>query len=278
MIKIITDSSSDLLEHDIKKYGVSIVPMPITFGDETFLSGQNITNEEFYTKLKQSKELPSTSMVNEYAWSEAFKKEVDKGHEVIAFTISSKLSGTFEQAQLAAKNIDEDKIFVIDSLNASFGLRHLIIEATKLRDEKKSASEIVEHVKAMINKVELVAFVDTLHYLKMGGRLTGSAALIGSVLNIKPLVSVDGGYVVSKTKALGKTNAFKKIASQLKAADIDTSKPIIIAHANDERAMAEFKAFLEKELKTELTYQTEIGSTIGVHSGPGAVGVSYVVK
>lgn len=276
MVKIITDSSSELLADYQEKYNIAVVPMPINFGDETYLSGVDITTKEFYKKLRESTQLPTTSMVNEYAWKEAYEKEVKKGNEVVAITISSKLSVTFEQASNAAKEVGKDKVYVVDSLNASFGQAQVVLEAVRLRDEGKSASEIYEELNKFVHKVRLVAFVDTLHYLKMGGRLKSTAAMIGSLLKVKPIVGVEGGFVVSKSKAIGKPNAFKKIASMIKDIKIDKSKRIIVAHADDENTKEEFKKFITEELNIVVTDDLELGSTIGVHVGPGAVGISLV--
>ena len=276
MVKIITDSSSELLANYQEKYNITVLPMPINFGKETYLSSVNITNEEFYKKLKQSTSLPTTSMVNEFSWEEAFAKELKKGNEIIAVTISSKMSLTYEQANNAAKKLDNKKIYVVDSLNASFGQAQVVLEAIRLKDEGLNAKEIQERLNKFVHKVRVIAFVDTLHYLKMGGRLKSSAAMIGTLLKVKPIVSVEKGSVVSKSKAIGKPNAFKKLVSLLKEIKIDKSKRIIIAHADDEKTKDEFKKFITDELQIIVSDELELGSTIGVHVGPGAVGISVV--
>ncbi len=276
MVKIITDSSSELLANYQEKYNITVLPMPINFGKETYLSSVNITNEEFYKKLKQSTSLPTTSMVNEFSWEESFAKELKKGNEIIAVTISSKMSLTYEQANNAAKKLDNKKIYVVDSLNASFGQAQVVLEAIRLKDEGLNAKEIQEKLNKFVHKVRVIAFVDTLHYLKMGGRLKSSAAMIGTLLKVKPIVGVEKGSVVSKSKAIGKPNAFKKLVSLLKEIKIDKSKRIIIAHADDEKTKDEFKKFITDELQIIVSDELELGSTIGVHVGPGAVGISVV--
>lgn len=276
MVKIITDSSSDLLAHYQEKYDIAVVPMPISFGDESYLSGVDLSTEEFYQKLKKSTKLPTTSMVNEYSWQQAFQKEVDKGNEVVAITISSELSLTNEQANNAANLVDANKVHVVDSLNASFGLAQVVMEAVRLRDEGKTAKQIYQALQDFVPKVRVIAFVDTLHYLKMGGRLKSSAAMIGTLLKVKPIVAIEDGHVISKAKAIGKPKALNKLVEIVKKSNIDKSKRIIVAHADDVDTNNHFKSFITEKLNIVATDEFEIGSTIGVHVGPGAVGISYI--
>ncbi len=278
MVSIITDSSSEFLVDEQKRMKVKVVPMPINFGDENYLSGVTLSNKEFYDKLKHSKVMPTTSMVNSFDFAEAFKKEVAKGNDVVAITISSELSVTHQQAVIAAEEVDAKKVFVVDSRSASLGQAWLVYEAVRLRDEGKSAKEICTILTELAKKVKVIAVVDTLKYLKAGGRLSGTAALIGTVLNVKPLVGIEDGKVVSVNKAIGKNNAIKTLISTAKKYGVDTSQKVIFAYSDSSGVLDEFKEKFYENFDVENEDTVQIGVTIGVHVGHGAVAIAFLEK
>ncbi len=275
MISIITDSAADLLQVVQKERKIKVIPMPINFGDKQYFSGENISNPEFYAKLKAADKLPTTSMINSYTFKDAIEKELSKGNDVVLIVISSKLSLTYEQAVIAAKETNSKKVFVVDSLNAAMGEGALVLEATRLRDEGKTAKQIYEELNKLIPKLRVLAVVDTLKYLKAGGRISGTKAIVGTLLNIKPIISVENGKVIDKAKAIGKNNAYKQVASMVGKLNVDTDKNIVIAHACDGTLLNEFSNVIKNVCKIAPTVITEIGSTIGVHVGPGAVGIAF---
>ncbi len=278
MVKIITDSSSEFLAAQQQKYGVSVLPMPINFENQTYLSGVDITDEEFYAKLARAQTLPTTSMVNAYTFKKAFEEEVAKGNDVVAIVISSELSVTYSQAVMASQEVDANKIFVVDSKNAALGQCALVVEAARLRDEGLSAREIFDRLNVLKEKIRLHAMIDTLKYLRAGGRLSGKAAVVGTLLHVKPILAVEEGKVLNKGKAIGKLNAYRYIIDCFKKDCADLTKPFILAHGCNEKAANEFEELLIKETHVTITERVYVGATIGTHTGPGAIAIAYFVK
>ena len=202
MIKIIVDSASDVEQDEADELGISLIPMKVRFGDEEYSDGINLTHKEFFEKLIESAELPQTSQINEYSWEEKFKELTADGSEVIAITISSRLSGTYSNAVKAAKKFG-GKIYVIDSMEACIGERILLQYAIRLVKEGRSATEIFKELNEKKSKIQLLAVLDTLKYLRKGGRISSVAAIAGEMLSIKPVVSVVKGEVKLVGKAIG---------------------------------------------------------------------------
>ena len=218
MVKLVIDSAADISAEMAQNLGVSMLPMSITFGDEEFLDGVNLLPNQFYDKLVSSVELPKTSQINAYGWEEEFKKHVDNGDEVVAITLSSKLSATYNSACQAAENFN-GKVFVVDSLSATAGERILIEYALMLIKEGKSAKEIFSILEEKKKKVQIRAMIDTLKYLKKGGRISAVAAFAGELMGLKPMVAVIDGKVEVIGKCLG-----------LKRAIPFMNKPVLIKY------------------------------------------------
>ncbi len=281
MVKILVDSASDIEQREAEISDIALMPMQIRFGTEEYLDGINLTHKEFFEKLIESDELPKTSQINEYRFEEAFKKLTADGSEVLALTISSKLSGTYNCAVKAAKKFG-GKVYVVDSLNASIGERILLEYAVRLRSTGACAQEIAECLNEKKKKIQLLALLDTLKYLRKGGRISSVTALAGEMLSIKPVVSVIEGEVKLTGKAMGSKKG-NNLLNQLinKCGGIDFDMPYTLAYSglND--------AYLQKYLKdSELLWKSHtdsvpsylIGSTIGTHIGPGAIAVAFFAK
>ena len=281
MIKILIDSASDIERDEAQKMGLSMIPMEIGFGGETFLDGVNLSHEQFFEKLIESDALPKTSQINEYRWGEAFENMTKSGDQVIAITISSKLSGTFACAKKAARRF-AGKVFVVDSLNAAAGERILGEYALRLLKDGRSAEAVVMELDEKKKKIQVLAVVDTLKYLRKGGRISGVAALAGEMLSVKPVVSVVGGEVKLAGKAIGSKRS-NNLLMQLveKCGGINFSMPygLMYSGLSDE--------YLKKYLRDSAALWGNhvdnpeeipvhlIGSTIGTHIGPNAVGVAF---
>lgn len=281
MIKIIVDSASDVEKSEADKLGIELIPMKVRFGDEEYSDGINLSHREFFEKLIESTELPQTSQINEFAWEESFKQLTADGSEVIAITISSKLSGTYSCAVQAAEKFG-GRIYVIDSIEACLGERILLQYAIRLVEEGRSAAEIAKELDDKKNKIQLLAVLDTLTYLRKGGRISAVAAVAGEMLSIKPVISIIEGEI----KVLGKAMGSKKsnnLLNQLvaKCGGIDFDMPYALAYSglSDE--------YLQKYLKdsehlwkgkTENVPAYMIGSTIGTHVGPNAIAVAFFAK
>ncbi len=281
MIKIIVDSASDVEQDEADELGISLIPMKVRFGDEEYSDGINLTHKEFFEKLIESAEVPQTSQINEYSWEEKFKELTADGSEVIAITISSRLSGTYSNAVKAAKKFG-GKIYVIDSMEACIGERILLQYAIRLVKEGRSATEIFKELNEKKSKIQLLAVLDTLKYLRKGGRISSVAAIAGEMLSIKPVVSVVKGEVKLVGKAIGSKKS-NNLLNQLveKCGGIDFDMPYVLGFSglSDD--------YLQKYLndserlwkgKAEFIPFYMIGSTIGTHVGPNAIAVAFFAK
>ena len=204
-VKILIDSASDITVAEGKELGITVLPIEVNFGGETYMDGETILADEFYTKLESANELPKTSQINSYRFEEEFKKHIDNGDEIVYLSLSSKISGTYNNARLTAEQF-EGKAYAVDTLSATAGMRILALYALRLVEEGKSAKEIAEELEKKKSKVRIVAMIDTLKYLKMGGRISSAAAIVGGLMNLKPIISVVDGEV----KVIGKCVGLKK--------------------------------------------------------------------
>lgn len=281
MIKILVDSASDVEKNEAEELGIFLIPMKVRFGEKEYSDGINLSHVEFFEKLIESNELPQTSQINEFAWEECFKSLTADGSEVIAITISSKLSGTYSCAVKAAENFG-GKVFVVDSLEACIGERILLQYAIRLVKKGKSAAEIVKELDDKKNKIQLLAVLDTLSYLRKGGRISSVAAIAGEMLSIKPVISIVDGEIKQAGKAMGSKKS-NNLLNQLveKCGGIDFDMPYALAYSglSDD--------YLQKYLKdseqlwkgkTENIPSYMIGSTIGTHVGPNAIAVAFFAK
>lgn len=281
MIKILIDSSSDIEQDEAEKLGLNLIPIMIRFGEEEFADGVNMTHTQFFEKLIECSELPQTSQINEFRWSEAFEKLTADGSEVIAITLSSKLSGTYACAVKAAKKFS-GRVFVVDSLNACIGERLLIEYAIRLKNGGGTAREIIAELEEKKHKIQLLALLDTLKYLRKGGRISSVTAIAGEMLSIKPVVSVTKGEVKLVGKAIGSKKGNNLLVQLVnKCGGINFGMPYALAYSGLS------DAFLQKYLRdSESLWKGRaenipaylIGSTIGTHIGPNAIAVAFFAK
>ena len=236
MIKILVDSASDITEEEAKTKGIHMIPMEVRFGEDVYLDGVNLLPQQFFEKLIESNELPKTSQINEYRWTEQFEKLTANGDQVIVITISSKLSGTFHSAKAAAKKFP-NQVFVVDSLTAATGERVLCDYALRLIAEGKTADAIYQELEAIKHKVQVIAVVDTLKYLRKGGRISTLTAFAGELLSIKPVISVVGGEVKMAGKAIGSkksNNLLMQLVQKCGGIDFDMPYGVIFSGYRDE--------------------------------------------
>lgn len=279
MIKLLIDSASDIEQAEADGLGAELIPMQIRFGQEEFFDGVNLSHRQFFEKLIECGELPQTSQINEFRFEEAFKRLTADGSEVIAIVISSKLSGTFGCAHRAAKKF-AGKVFVVDSLNACIGERILFEYALRLvKGGELTASEIVKELDEKKRKIQVLALLDTLKYLRKGGRISSVAAIAGEMLSIKPVVSIIKGEVKLVGKAVGSkkgNNLLNQLAE--KCGGIDFSMPYALAYSGlSQTVLEKYIADSEKlwSGKTDCIPVHMIGSTIGTHIGPGGIAVAF---
>jgi len=284
MIKILIDSASDICEEEAKNKGITMIPLEVRFGEDVYLDGVNLMPQEFLDKLTESTELPKTSQINEYRWTEQFEKLIANGDQVVAITISSKLSGTFNSAKAAAKKFP-GQVFVVDSLTAATGERILCDYALRLIGEGKTAEQVATELDSIKHKVQVIAIVDTLKYLRKGGRISTLTAFAGELLSIKPVISVIGGEVKMAGKAMGSkksNNLLMQLVQKCGGIDFEMPYGLVFSGYRDEylRKYLEDSASLWQEhvqdMKDIPVYP--YGSTIGTHVGPNALGVAFFSK
>ncbi|MBQ8424618.1 MAG: DegV family protein [Clostridia bacterium] len=280
MVKIIIDSGSDISKKEAEELGIILAPIEVQFGEEQYFDGDTLLPSEFYEKLEKSNELPKTSLVNEFRWTELFEKEINNGNDVVAIILSSKISGTYKCACDASTKFN-GKVKVVDSLSATLGQRLLCKYAIRLSSENKTAEEIANLLNEKKNKLHIYAAIDTLKYLKMGGRISSATAFFGEILSIKPLISVVDGEV----KVIGKEKGIKKSCIAIKKLienhNFDFSMPYGLLWSGNNRTnldkFIQFNSSIWTENNEEIS-QHILGSTIGSHIGPGAFGFVFFEK
>lgn len=278
MIRIITDSTSDISQDQANVLGIDIIPLRVNFADGAYRDGIDITNAQFYEKLAQSEELPTTSQVNPYEFDNFFKKYTDSGDEIICILISSHLSGTYQSAVAAREMYKNNNIYLIDSQNVTFPLGLLVHQAVRLRDSGMYAKQIKQEIENLKSRVRLVAVVNTLKYLQMGGRISAGTAVVGSVLGINPIIAIVDGKVESVGKARGRKQAFRWMMDYIKKEGIDYNYPVAFGSSNSEEILNECIEFFKPHIDTQDILISDIGSIVGTYAGPDAVGISYIAK
>ena len=257
---------------------MDVVPLSVHFGEEVFRDGIDITNEEFYRRLRAAETLPSTSQVNPEVFAERFRSYVEQGDQVVGIFISSALSGTFQSALIARDMVSKGEIHLVDSRATTFALALLVQQAARLRDEGRSAREIAAEVTALSGRTRLLAMVDTLKYLKMGGRINAATAVVGGLLGINPIITIENGLVESVGKGRGRKAAFQWMVKFMEDEGADLSLPVAFGSSDSAEAMAECEEFFRPVIGDTPFSECDIGSVVGTHAGPGAAGIVYFVK
>ena len=276
MVQIITDSTSDLTPQQAKEKNVAVIPLTVHFGEEQFLDGIELSPRAFYEKLAKTETLPHTSQINPYTFTEVFSNYTKAGDDIVGIFISSKLSGTYQSAVLAKEELNSSQIFLVDSQSATFGQGILVEIAVRMRDEGKTAREIQSCLLSLAGRLRLVAMVDTLKYLKMGGRISSSTALIGTMLGINPMISVENGVVENIGKVRGQKSAFRFMKEYTEKYPPDLSYPMAFGHSACPERMEELISYMNFPVSSMIT--GEIGAVIGTHAGPKATGLAYICK
>ena len=275
-VRIITDSGIDLPgELDPR---LTVIPLGITFGTTTYADGVDLTNDRFYEMLIESDELPKTSQATPYAYQQVFEQVRAAGEEAVVITLSSALSGTYQSAVTAAADYPE--VHVVDSKNVTIGQSLPVLYALHLVDEGLGAAEIAEKVEAVVGRVCLLALLDTLEYLKRGGRIPKSVGTIGELLSIKPVVGVEDGEVVMLGKARGSKNGRNQLHQQVEKYGIDFTMPVLLGYTGlSQKLLRKYlddnRAIWEGKVAEEDLPIASVGATIGTHVGPNAIALAF---
>lgn len=273
-IRILTDSGSDICAPFPEN--LTVIPLTIHFGPEEYRDGETIDHKTFYEKLTSGSELPTTSLIPPGEFEQAYKKAQDAGETVIAIVLSSKLSGTYQSAALAAEGFDH--AYVVDSLNATLGEQILVKYALQLVERGMSAADIAAELERAKSHVNLMGLPDTLEYLHRGGRVSKTVAVLGGALSIKPVLRLVDGVVVMIGKARGSKNGNNYLIQEVNKSGVDFSKPLCLGYTglSDEllqRYIADSRQLWEGKID-KLPIST-VGATIGTHVGPGAIVVAF---
>ena len=284
-IKLITDSASDLPLEFVKDNDIDFVSLGVNIDGNFILDdlGENFKMDEFYSLIRQGK-MPSTSQANVFAFEEIFEKYVKEGYKIIYIGLSSALSGTFNSSVIARDSVlekyNDADISVIDSKSVSLGEGLLVYKACELINQGLDKDEIVNFIENIKEKVIHSIVVDDLAHLKRGGRISGATATVGSILNIKPTLTLDNeGKVVVKSKIKGKKKAIKYLASEIKDNAIDLeNQTIFICHADCLTEAEELKNIILEESTVKDVIINSIGVVIGTHGGPGTLAAVFIGK
>lgn len=273
-IHIVTDSTGELTKEEIERYNIHIVPLTFQFDQETFVDGKDIGPEEFLEKMANTSKLPKSSQPAVGVFKELFDELGSNGDEVLVITMTGGMSGTVKSAEAAA-TMSESKVVVVDSRYISYALGFQVLEAAKMAEEGKSMEEVIERLDHIRSNTNLFVVVDTLENLIKGGRIGKGTGLIGSLLNIKPIASLEGGAYNPVAKVRSHKQVVKYIFKQFQEnTKGKTIKGVGIAHANGLAMGEPLKRMIE-----ESGYQNvKLGFTspiISTHTGPGAIGISY---
>ncbi|MDA8236089.1 MAG: DegV family protein [Clostridia bacterium] len=275
-MRIVTDSTADLPKDILEQYGITVVPLRVLVDGQIYRDGIDLTSEDFYKRLPQTKNLPTTSQPSPGEFTAAYEDLIRNGDSVVSIHISGGLSGTMHSAQLAVTMV-EGEVTVIDSRTTALALGLIVLGAARAAQEGKSHGEVVALVEKLIKKTQLFFVLDTLEYLQKGGRIGKGGALLGSLLNVKPILTVKEGIVTPVDKVRGENKALERMLQLSR--EITGGQKIIcgVLHGNSyargmklhERVVAEFNT-------TEILI-SEISPVIGAHVGPGALGIAFYI-
>lgn len=282
-VRIITDSASDITREDVAAAGnpaLTVLPLSVTVGNTTYEDGVNLSHQRFYELLVEGDDLPMTGQVNPYAFEQAIGEARAAGDEVIVITLSGKLSGTNASANTAAASFDSG-VYVVDSKNVTVGERVLVDYALRLVGEGLSATDIATALEQAREDIYVVGLLDTLEYLRRGGRIPASAAALGKLLSIKPVITIEDGAVELLGKARGSKNGRNLLTQQVETAGgIDFAMPIALGYAGLDDALLrkyieDSRHIWEDHIALEDLPVHSVGATIGTHVGPGAIALAF---
>lgn len=278
MIRIITDSLCDFTMEYAKENNIDIMPLTVRFGETDYKCGIDLSNEDFYDKLENSDDAPSTAAVNPYDFEQIFTRYIEAGDEVVAILFSKYMSATFQSASIAADNIESEYLRLIDCENGAMGQALLIETAVSLRDNGCSADEIADKIRALLPRTKTYIIVDNMDYLNRGGRISKTAEPVGNQMKIHPVLQLlaDGVKPVDKVK--GRKSCNKWLITKLQEFAPDTEYKLVIGHSNaPERAETLKEQLVEAGITNEICI-TCIGPIVGTHIGPNCLGIGYIEK
>ncbi len=276
-IRIVIDSTSDVTEEIIRKHNLKMVPLTVNFENESYLDKVELSSKDFFEKLGNSEKLPTTSQVSPGAFAEAFSEILLEGDQVLGIFLASELSGTYDSARIAKDMIGSDNIRIMDSKSVCLGAFTLILKAIELVEQNKDIDEIVDELEKMKDKIVAIAVLDTLKYLEKGGRLSKGQAVVGSLLNIKPILEIKDGKLTVLEKIRGRNKIVKWVDEWIEKNNYDLSdKTVLLFYAQDRDSIKSIRENFEENYKIKNIIEQEVGAVIGTHTGPGVLGIAFL--
>ena len=275
MVRIVTDSTADLTPEQQRTAGITVVPLNVHFGDEVFRDHVDLSTDEFFRRLKASPQLPRTSQPSVGAFEEAYRSLGQGGDQIVSVHLSSKVSGTYNSALMAAQSVGEGKIDVVDSLSTSMALGFMALEGAKLARAGRDRQSVTERLRSLVPQSRVICVVDTLTYLERGGRIGKARALLGSLLNVKPILQLKDGEVVPLGRARGRPQALSRLVELLER-DGAVSQ-LAIMHGAAQSDAEQLRQRVASRYPGVDIQLTEIGAVLGTHTGPGVIGFTYLV-
>jgi DegV family protein with EDD domain len=276
MIKIVTDSTAYLPDEYVQAHDIRVVPLYVHFGSEAFREGVEITDAEFYDRLKAAPELPTTSQPSAGEFYEIFQELVEAGHEVICLTISSELSGTYNSATAALEMLGNVPVSVVDSRSTSVGLQLLVEASVEGAEAGRPRQEIVDEVNAIKAELHVLFVVDTLEYLQKGGRIGPAKALMGTMLKIKPILFLNDGRIEPLEQVRSKRKALQRLLELVYERVGGNNSKVAAGVIN--ALVPEEAASVAEELGSRVSCErltvADLGPVVGTHTGPGVVGIA----
>ncbi len=279
-VRLFSDSACDMTQAEAREMGVTVLPLKTIIDGVEYLDGVTLSASEFYERLGSCKALPTTSQITPAEFDAAFRAVAETGDEAVVITISGKLSGTAQSAAIAAEGY-EGRVYVVDSGNVTAGQNILLRYAVRLRDQGLPAGKIAAELERVKGRICLLARVDTLEYLMKGGRLSKAAGIAGTVLNIKPVISVEDGEIKVLGKARGIKQSDNLLTEFVDRRGADFSMPVMLAYTGRDDSLLRSYIDSSRALWEDHLAQLPIaavGSTIGTHAGPGAVAVAFFAR
>lgn len=277
-VRVVTDSTANVPEDLVRRLNLEVVPLQVIFGSEVYRDGVDISNAEFYRRLKEAKELPHTSQPSAGDFAAVYRKLTADGSSVVSIHISSRLSGTVASAQTAQGMVPEGRITVIDTLNASMALGLIAMRAAEAAQAGRTHEEVVAVAEELTPRVQLQFIVDTLEYLHKGGRIGGAAALLGSVLSLKPVLTVRDGRVEALERVRTKAKAVDRLVERIGDAAANGKLHVAVLHGNAPEEAVALAERLTARFKPVEVFTGEIGPTLATHTGPGPIGAAFYVE
>jgi DegV family protein with EDD domain len=280
VIQIVTDSSAHLPLEDRQKHQIAVVPLKTIFGTTVYRDEVDLTNEQFYQMLPHAKEHPTTSQPSAGEFEQVYKPLLDAGKEIVSLHLSSKLSGTYASACAAKQELENQfkktlPISIVDTPWVSMALGLLVIVAAQAAEAGQSRDQVVATIQAIIPRLNLIFIVDTLEYLRRGGRIGGARAMVGTLLNVKPMLEIKGGLVEPLEQPRSRAKAIARLMEILAERSAQRPLHVAVLHADARNDAEEVAQQVRAQYECREFYIAEIGPAIGVHSGPNALGLAF---